>query len=315
MTVWKGAERHNSSRDNSNGREGHCRGAALTRKNEGGYTAPGRRWYRQLGGAMRGFAPICFGLMIVLFAPGGGTIEGASNSIALPNHPESDVVTNTIGMKLVLIKAGTFMMGSLKDEDDEKPVHKVTISKPFFMGVHEVTQKQYLEVVGSSPAEFPDTAGPVEQVSWDDAMTFCQKLSEREKAEYRLPTEAEWEYCCRAGMTEDPSLDEKGLGELGWCNRNSNGHTHPVGCKKPNPWGLYDMHGNVNEWCMDWYGFYPSGDQIDPIGPESGERRVVRGSSWMGDTRFFRYGRRGNFAPEERNDVLGFRVIRAVSAR
>ena len=193
-------------------------------------------------------------------------------------------ITNSIGMKLVLIHAGTFTMGS--DEKPEglltKPPHEVTISKPYYLGAYEVTQDEYEKVMGNNPSRFKGAKNPVEKVGWDDAVSFCKKLSEmpKEKAagrEYRLPTEAEWEYACRAssetaysfGDSADSLGDDKAQSTL-----------QPVGGKKPNRWGLYDMHGNVWEWCADWYGDYPSVAATDPQGPIQGSQRVLRGGSW-----------------------------------
>lgn len=189
--------------------------------------------------------------------------------------PES---ANSIGMKFKLIPAGTFTMG----DDNDAP--EVTLSKSFSLGIHEVTQSQYERVMGNNPSGFKGANNPVEQVSWEDAVEFCRKLSElpAEKAAgrvYRLPTEAEWEYACRAGTTTKYSFgdDDSELGNYAWFKGNSGNTSHPVGGKKPNAWGLYDMHGNVWEWCQDWYGDYPSGTVTDPMGATSGSYRVNRG--------------------------------------
>ena len=202
-------------------------------------------------------------------------------------------ITNSIGMKLVLIPAGTFTMGSPMKEVgrslSETP-HEVTISKSCYLGTNEVTQGQYEKVMGDNPSEFKGEENPVDSVNWEEAVSFCQKLSEmpEEKAagrEYRLPTEAEWEYACRAGSTTSYSFGEteKSLEEYAWFGGNSGDMTHPVGEKKPNRWGLYDMHGNVLEWCQDWYADGPPDASTDPQGPNRGLTRVLRGGSWGGN--------------------------------
>jgi formylglycine-generating enzyme required for sulfatase activity len=186
-----------------------------------------------------------------------------------------------VTMKLVLIRPGTFMMGSLDSEQghapNEGPQHEVTISKPFYMGVTEVTQAQYEAVMGANPGYFKGPTNPVENVSWDDADEFCRKLSGKTGKAFRLPTEAEWEYACRAGSKTRFSFgDSDGvLGDYAWFG----GKTKPVGQKKPNAWGLYDMHGNVSEWCADRYGPYSSEASVDPRGATSGGDRVLRGKS------------------------------------
>ena len=170
-------------------------------------------------------------------------------------HERLESAGNSIGIRLKLLPAGTFWMG------EDLDAHKVTLTQPFYLGVYEVTQEQYERVMGKNPSNFKGPQNPVEKVSWDDAVEFCRKLSElpEEKAAgriYRLPTEAEWEYACRAGTTTKYSFgdSESELGEYGWFDKNSDRKTHPVGQKQPNKWGLYDMHGNVWEWCSDWYG-------------------------------------------------------------
>jgi formylglycine-generating enzyme required for sulfatase activity len=224
---------------------------------------------------------------------------------------------NTIGMQFKLLPGGTFTMGSESGDDDETP-HQVTLTKPFELGVYEVTQQQYEKVMGKNPSNFKGGQNPVEQVSWNDAVEFCRKLSAlpaEKKAGYvyRLPTEAEWEYACRAGTTTKYSFgdSESGLGDYGWYDKNSGGTTHPVGGKKPNGWGLYDMHGNVWEWCQDRYGNYPSGSTTDPTGAASGSDRVARGGGWAPGSDYCHSANRSWGAPDARDRNLGFRVLRS----
>ena len=235
-------------------------------------------------------------------------------------------ITNSIGMKLVLIPKGTFMMGSPESEegrDKNENQHEVTISKEYYLGVCEVTQAQYEKVLGKNPSlcqgaldgnENADR--PVEKVSWDDAVEFCTKLSDLPEEKkvgrvYRLPTEAQWEYACRAGSKTAYSFGEssQSIGDYAWCFENSNNPTHPVGQKKPNAWGLYDMPGNVFEWCSDWYDQYPKGAVgDDPTGPKEGSRRVYRGGAWRYDAALCRSAIRFRADPSDRNVNLGFRV-------
>ena len=237
-------------------------------------------------------------------------------------------ITNSIGMKLVLIPKGTFMMGSPESDvnrQKNETQHEVTISKGYYLGVCEVTQAQYEKVIGKNPSSFPvakvgneNADLPVENVSWDDAVEFCKKLSdlpEEKKAGrvYRLPTEAQWEYGCRAGSKTAYAFDdEEGLlPEYGWFKRNSSDRTHTVGLLEPNAWGLYDMHGNVWEFCSDRYGDYPKGavsDPSGPSGPKEGSGRVFRGGSWGLGAARCRSAFRDWDAPSIRGSFLGFRV-------
>ena len=235
-------------------------------------------------------------------------------------------ITNSIGMKLVLIPKGTFTMGSPESEEGRDSVElqrEVTLSKDFYLGVTEVTQAQYQKVMGYNRSEFQgdevqgdSTNHPVESVSWNDAAEFCRKLSdlpEEKKAGrvYRLPTEAEWEYASRAGSKTAFSFGDEAesLSEHGWFDANSHHQTHPVGELKPNSWGLYDMHGNVWEWCSDWYGDYPKGAVRDTAGPHEGLGRVLRGGSWGYQAAVCRSAFRYWDEPSTRcNTDYGFRV-------
>jgi len=235
-------------------------------------------------------------------------------------------ITNTLGMKLTLIPAGTFMMGSPEseeDREDDEPQHEVTISKAFYMQTTEVTQGQWKAVMGTEPwkgESFVKEGAnyPAVYVSWDDAVAYCKKLSEKEGKTYRLPTEAQWEYACRAGTKTTWSFgnDEKALGDYAWYHKNAwdidEKYAHQVGLKKPNAFGLYDMHGNVYEWCHDYYGgdYYKQSPEQDPTGPASGSSRVLRGGSWLGDSRFSRSAGRGRNVADRRLDLTGFRLVR-----
>lgn len=194
---------------------------------------------------------------------------------------------NSIGMKFRVIPAGTFTMGSSDGSDREKPAHEVTITKPFLLGEHEVTQAQYERVMGINPSKFKGANKPVETVSWRDSMEFCRRLSElrAEKAAgrvYRLPTEAQWEYACRAGTTTMYSFgsDAAELSRHAWHYRNSDNQPHPVCSRQSNAWGLYDLYGNVFEWCQNRYRDYPSVSVNDPADAEITSAVVVRGGSW-----------------------------------
>jgi formylglycine-generating enzyme required for sulfatase activity len=222
-----------------------------------------------------------------------------------------------VSMKLVLIRPGKFMMGSPDSEQGreskEGPQHEVVITKPFYIGATQVTQAQYEAVMGTNPSSFKGPTNPVEMVSWNDAAEFCKRLSPKTRQVVRLPTEAEWEYACRAGTETRFSFgDSDGvLGDHAWCASNSGGKTQPVGQKTPNPWGLYDMHGNVWEWCADWYGDYTNGIVSNPSGPASGTRRMLRGGSWsQGGAGAFRCASRRISDPSVRVNFYGFRCAK-----
>ena len=224
---------------------------------------------------------------------------------------QSDALVNSIGMRFVPISAGSFTMGA------GETAHKVTLTQPFELGVYEVTQEQYEAVMGDNPSHFREAGHPVEKVSWNQAVSFCRKLSalpEEQAAgfEYRLPTEAEWEYACRAGSTTVYSFgdDDAELGDHAWFILNSGSRTNPVGGRKENAWKLHDMHGNVWEWCQDWSAALPAGEVTDPAGPAEGSRRVLRGGSWYHYPVFCRSADRSSHEPDYRHYNLGFRVLR-----
>jgi formylglycine-generating enzyme required for sulfatase activity len=234
---------------------------------------------------------------------------------------------------LVFIPPGTFRMGSPTNEVDrdawEGPQTAVTISRGYWMGKYLVTQGDYLALTGNNPSYFSTNYGfsgdltrPVEAVSWLDATAYCAQLTQQERAAgrigtgcvYRLPTEAEWEYACRGWTStmfsygDDPGYTH--LTNYAWYIA-SESITHPVGQKLPNPWGLYDMHGNVFEWCQDWFDTYPGGIAVDPQGPATGSSRVFRSGYWGGFGRDCRSARRDSYDPTGRNARIGFRVVLA----
>ncbi len=196
--------------------------------------------------------------------------------------------------------------------EDAKPIHEVTIAGPFYLGKYEVTQGEWKAVTGSNPSRFEgDDRLPVENVSWDDCQEFIAKLNGRKDGyAYRLPSEAEWEYACRAGTTGDYAGE---LDEMAWYRNNSGNKTHPVGKKKPNAWGLYDMHGNVWEWCQDRYHKNYNGAPTDGTAWEAGSdnERILRGGSWCDSAYYCRSANRLCNSPVVRDNYVGFRLVAA----
>jgi len=245
-----------------------------------------------------------------------GDITG---DFVIGTQPAVRIVTNSIDMKLSLIAPGDFVMGSPgteKGRDADETRHRVKLTKPFYLGVHEVTQEHYERVTGKNPSEYKGPQNPVEHVSWEDAMEFCRRLSvlpaEKKKGfQYRLPTEAEWEYACRAGSTTARNFgdEETELIKHGWLGENSGGTPHPVGEKRPNSAGLFDMYGNVWEWCQDRYGEYPRGQLTNPQGSVIGPERILRGGSWYSLATDCRSAYRYQFLPGNRSGSVGFRVV------
>jgi uncharacterized protein (TIGR02996 family) len=254
------------------------------------------------------------------------------------------VLENSIGMRFALIPPGSFLMGSPEDEEgrqsDEGPQHEVQISRPFYLGVFPVTQEQYQKVMRRKPSYFRPSGGkgkvkgldtgnfPVEHVSWEDAAAFCRRLSElaeekREKRRYALPSEAQWEYGCRGGASS--SVPFHFGASLSSTQANFNGNDpcggaargpyearpSPVGSYPPNAFGLFDMHGNVWEWCQDWFdaNYYAHSPSKDPPGPRTGQYRLLRGGSWGDDACYCRSASRGRLEPGCRNGNFGFRVV------
>jgi formylglycine-generating enzyme required for sulfatase activity len=262
--------------------------------------------------------------------------------------PKEKAFTNSIGMRFVYIEPGTFMMGSPPSEvgrDKDETQHQVTLTKGFYLAITEVTQGQWQKVMGNNPSYFKHCGDkcPVESVSWVDCQAFIQQLNQWEKTDkYRLPTEAEWEYACRAGSKTElytGSMEVLGennapaLDKIGWYGGNSCAEyegafdcttwterqyacprcgTHPVAGKKPNAWGLHDMLGNVWEWCHDWHKESVSGPVTDPTGPFSGEFRVCRGGSWDTFAVGCRAATRDCDAPDYKDDLIGFRVAKTL---
>jgi formylglycine-generating enzyme required for sulfatase activity len=237
----------------------------------------------------------------------------------------------SIPANMVLVEGGSFQMGSSNGDSDEKPVHTVTV-RSFYMGRTEVTQREWAELMGSNPSYFKGDNLPVESVRWLEAIEYCNKLSLKEglipayrgggndivcnftATGYRLPTEAEWEYAARGGNKDYLSYEYAGgnsVDSVAWYDGNSGNRTHPVGTKQPNSLGLYDMSGNVWEWCWDRYGSnYSGGSQTDPTGASVGSARVLRGGSWNYTAAYVRSACRNRNNPPFRTDSLGFRLVR-----
>jgi formylglycine-generating enzyme required for sulfatase activity len=275
---------------------------------------------------------------------------GMKFAIIPPGEFDMGSMAEEIAAEIERGKRAKESQGYLDRVSSEGPRHRVKITRPLYVAVYQVTQGEYEKVMGVNPSAFTEkqmessafkpplseyevkyretyvkkvegkdtSRHPVETVTWEKAMEFCHKLSAMpaERAArrvYRLPTEAEWEYACRVGTTTRWSCgdDEAGLADVGWYNKNAGGKTHPVGEKKPNGWGLYDMHGNVWEWCMDWYGgdFYRQSRPVDPVGPPGGSNRVLRGGSWRSAAGDCRSANRLRHQPGYRDDYLGLRVL------
>jgi len=269
---------------------------------------------RILVGRARDLAPAQFGVRPL---GAGESDAGLPGKAALLDEP---TLTLDLGkqatMKLALIPAGKLLMGSPGDEagrdEDEGPPREVIISQPFYIGVHEVTQGQYEAIMGANPSKFVDAAKPVESVSWEDAVEFCRRVSRRTHQPVALPTEAQWEYACRAGSKTrfGFSDDDRQLSTYARYGQGAEAGTAAVGSKKPSAWGLHDMHGNVWEWCADWYASsYVNAATQDPTGPLSGQWRVLRGGSWANTWEGCRCAARNKSTPDVRYNGLGFRVV------
>ena len=251
---------------------------------------------------------------------------------ALVQGADFEIATND-SIVFVQIPAGTFTMGSTEEqraaliaqkawtrfENCELPAHAVTITKPFLIGQCEVTQKQWETVMGKNPSAFKGENLPVESVSWEDVQAFLKKLNEKGGGKYRLPTEAEWEYCCWAGSTNFYGLGKEGalvttnnLAQSAWYRANAENKTHEVGRKFPNAWGLYDLHGNVWEWCQDWYAadYYARSPRTDPLNTAPSTERVMRGGSWFLEAPNLRAAFRSGNLPGFKSQYVGFRLAR-----
>lgn len=221
---------------------------------------------------------------------------------------------NGVSFEMVRVEGGTFRMGATSEQEDdaysdEKPVHSVILSS-YYIGKTEVTQALWQAVMGSNPSNFKGADLPVECVSWDDCQEFIRKLNSMTGQNFRLPTEAEWEFACRGGNNSRgyKYSGSNNLGSVAWCDGNSGGKTHPVATKSPNELGIYDMSGNVWEWCADWYGGYSSSAQTNPKGPYGGSYRVGRGGSWYYFVRSCRSSNRYGDNPARRHSYLGLRL-------
>ncbi len=259
--------------------------------------------------------PVVFGQQPVatLAAPNPviATPNATNTTIVIPPDPEQLTVALDGGVKMefVLIQAGEFLMGSFQNNP---PVHTVKLTKPFYIGKYEVTQEQWLAVMRENRSAFNDPKRPVENVSWEDCQKFIMALNVKATGQnFSLPTEAQWEYACRAGSADEDALGNADavLNQSGWYLKNASRQTHPVGELQPNAWGLYDMHGNVWEWCADWFGAYEGSDETDPTGPATGWMRVLRGGSWCNYASSCHCANRGFYPPTTRNRYCGFRVV------
>lgn len=224
------------------------------------------------------------------------------------------MVDATTGMEFVTVPGGCFQMGDAtgKGNADERPLHKVCVD-PFAIGTYEVTQGEWKRVMGTDRSNFagcPDC--PVEMVSWDDAQEFIRTLNTRSGTHYRLPTEAEWEYACRSGGKNEKYCGGKDVLALSWYYWTTDGKTYPVGGKRPNGLGIYDMSGNVSEWVQDWYGDYPAGEVHNPSGPETGTVRVNRGGCWINYAGDVRATARSSNDPDYHSPFIGFRLVAPV---
>ena len=257
-------------------------------------------------------AAIAIGVAVFVFSPSNAS-KGTESTEAKAFENKTFTV-NGVSFDMIAVKGGTFTMGCTSEQSDcwgdEKPTHNVTLSD-YYIGKFEVTQELWQAVMGSNPSDFKGNNLPVEQVSWNDVQEFITKLNQKTGANFRLPTEAEWEYAARGG-NKSRGYKYSGnntIGNVAWYWDNSNEKTHQVGTKSPNELGIYDMSGNVWEWCQDWYGDYSSGSQTNPIGSSSGSFRVLRGGSWNNRARLCRVSLRNYYFPDRGSYYFGFRLV------
>lgn len=232
-----------------------------------------------------------------------------------PPNQIGETWTNNLGMTFTYIPAGRFMMGSPADDasrSDDEAQHPVILTNPYLLGITEVTQEQWQKVMGENPSHFKGKSLPVEKINWDDALAFCQKLAKIDGRRYRLPTEAEWEHACRAGTETAYYFGDNpdDLRSVAWYRDNSRKTSRPVQQKPANPWGLYDIHGNVFEWCHDWYTPQPPQTLTkNPKGPSTGTKRILRGGAWYAKQEACRAAYRGWNTPDSRLYTYGLRVL------
>jgi len=239
----------------------------------------------------------------------GENVVSNSGSATTSSAPSKTFTVSGVNFKMIKVEGGTFQMGSNDGVPDERPVHGVTLSS-YYIGQTEVTQELWQAVMGSNPSASKRLVKPVEHVSWEECQTFISKLNQLTGQKFRLPTEAEWEYAARGGK-QSKGYKYSGsntLADVAWYRDNSSSKTHPVATKLPNELGLYDMSGNVWEWCQDRKGSYSSSSQTNPTGPTSGSDRVYRGGSWFNDARGCRVSCRTSYTPSGKLNNLGFRL-------
>ncbi len=231
-----------------------------------------------------------------------------------PKHEKLTFTINRVSFDMVLVEAGTFTMGATSEQedpwDDEKPVHQVTLTNDYYIGKTEVTQALWKAVIGSNPSFFEGDNKPVESVSWDDCQEFISKLNTATGKNFRLPTEAEWEFAARGGNKSNhyQYSGSDDIDDVAWYHDNSGHETHDIASKRPNELGLYDMSGNVCEWCSDWYDEYSRSAKTNPTGASSGSCRVFRGGSWFINARFCRSSSRNYYVPDYWSYSLGLRL-------